>query len=324
MGASSTGGTAGAGAAATGGVGGQAGSTDAGGVGGSDAGTDASTCLPSQGKAVAQPITLFVTVDRSGSMVSDNSRANVETGINQFTSSVDGAGVEMALNFTPLLSGQPSCDGSGYTTPVVSVGVLPANAGAIAGALASSSLTGQSELAGALIGGTKLTTDYATANPARQVSLVVFTDFKNPDACSPGPGQMSGVANLAWTGSFSASTWVITMPQTDVAPLASVAAAGGTDAPLAASTVLEVKDALRRAAVPCRFQLPSLPPGGALKVSQTFLTGTKALSQVLGPQACASGSEWFGQNGSIVLCPKTCFDVGLTTGSAIEFTVTCA
>jgi hypothetical protein len=325
----STGGTAGAGGAggATGGAGGTSGSGGSTGGAGGAGGSGGAVCTPGSVTLQPQPSALYVMLDRTFSMQQYNNWPDAEQGIQQYVNGSNADGY-IALQYFPLVSGAGSCTGTGYDTPEVAMGPLPASASAIVQSMNATNfagLSGTSQLMGALSGGLSHALAHASQNPDRQVKLVVLTDWAGQDSCTTSLSALASVAEAAAEADPPVRTHVVELSALSASGLSQVAQAGGTGAAVHANDESDVLDGLRRARVPCRFSLPATgTPGASATLNAAAPT---PLAQVAGPQACPGNGSSFFLSGTVptalVLCPNACNSISLSANPTVDLPITC-
>ncbi len=241
-----------------------------------------------------------------------------------------------------------SCDGtqcvlSDYTTPTVPIASLPANAGALTGAInalpdpPADALTPTSA---AVTGGLAIAKQYATSHPGHAVVLVLATDGL-PTRCAP--LDIPSIANLAAAGKSgtpSIKTFVIGVFSGDEAATAkpnldSLAAAGGTNAAFIVNTSSNVTqdfqaalDKIRGNALPCEYAVPK-PTSGTPDYDKVNVELTSGGNKTLignkkSSQTCDGSGGWYydvdpatgATPTKIVLCPSTCDAVKQSAGAA--------
>jgi hypothetical protein len=154
------------------------------------------------------PSSLYLMLDRSGSMVSDNilgtiagwfggggsntNKWDIAVGaITQFVQDPGSQTLDAALHYFP---GGGQCDGAGYDQPTVNMGTLGAIAGNIVSSLGGQNPNGNTPTAGALRGQLAYCAAFNRANPDKQCVAVLITDGQ-PSDCDPRDGN--GLGNLA-------------------------------------------------------------------------------------------------------------------------------
>lgn len=174
---------------------------------------------------VPKPVNLFVMLDRSQSMASSLWTPAVAA-LKEFIRDDMSKDMDMAIQYFPNSNG--ACSGSGYSTPAVAMGTLPAHASAL-----ESSLNGQSPsgfgtpVEGALRGVTEFCKSFQASHANESCIGVVVTDGKPEfDGCEHDDAKLAKIAGDAWTGS-KVRTFAVGLSGADFGLLDKIAQAGG-------------------------------------------------------------------------------------------------
>ena len=333
-----TGGASSGGAGGTTGSGGGSGGTSPGGTGGSSAaggsgggagvpsggaggggGSGGTSCTPSAGPASPRPISLIILLDRTASMVQNNKWTLATGAVNDLANDAKASGIQVALQYMDLTGGQ--CDGTGYSTPAVPFAPLPGNATALASSMAQTTPTGVTNLEGALNGIKSMALARLAQQPDVQLVTAFITDVtaaSGGGGCSTSLAVFTGILGSVWP---SATTYVIALQGAQLPVVSPLAAAGGSQAAIDASSgAPAIKAGLLRSVRPCRF---AVPPGNAsftLKLAAGDVPLTKAASA-----ASCDDKSWFSvatSPSTAALCPAVCAQLD-AVGSSIESVVSC-
>lgn len=228
-----------------------------------------------------------------------------------------------------------SCSAEQYGRLQVGVGPLPLATPALVRSIAATSPSGGTPMLQAVEGTLRAVRAYMAANPTRKVILVLATDGV-PSVCGGG-GSMAGVqtavANLlmgARTAMPSLATYAIGVFSPDEGPdgpmsVNRFATAGGTGMAFVltptndlAEKLLGALNAIRGAALPCEFTIPT-PPGvmldyGKVNVHFKGSTGEEDVPYVGSADKCdpTRGGWYYDADPAVtdprrvVTCPKTC------------------
>ncbi len=237
----------------------------------------------------------------------------------------------------------PYCQVSHYATPDVAMGALPGNAGPISTSLNNHyPLTGTPTLP-AEQGAVQFAQNWKAANPTHTVAVVLATDGE-PNDCDGSCGWNAScytnhVANAAaagYSGTPSIKTYVIGCGSS-TGNLDTVAAAGGTTKAFIASDANSTSDfiaamnAIRNAALPCQYTVPTPPVGqqidySTLTIQYTSGGGTvTSMTQVANAAAC-TGNGWYFTDASkttMALCPGICSTVQGDNGAQVNVVYSC-
>lgn len=182
-----------------------------------------------------KPTVLYIMFDKSMSMAGPPyGQANIwpaaVSAIKSFVNDTKSAGLGVGLQYFPLSgSNGGSCStGSGYSTPSVAVGKLPANASKISTSLDQHSANGTgTPIEGALRGVTEFCKSYQAAHPDEQCVSVLVTDGKpeNSSGCSESTTTLANIAKAAKTAGVT--TFAVGLQGADFAVLDEIAKKGG-------------------------------------------------------------------------------------------------
>jgi hypothetical protein len=292
-----SGGSSGSGGSAV--TGGSAGSTpiipvDAGGDADVTVDPDAA-CGIGSAEATLRPVSMFVTFDRSTSMVRAepdpvtllNRWETAALALTEFFSSPAADGLGVALRFFPddrpeVGCTQEECNVAACTEPLVpmdtlSAAVAPDDAHEAALILAVEEATpmlpmngemakGGTPISVALEGAAAWTASHQQDHPDQKTVILFVTDG-DPAGCDERPAFIQGIAQTA-LAEHDVSTYVVGLTDAlgegvNQDNLNELAAAGGTeqaffikDGPTAAEDLFDALDAVRGLALPCDFPLP--------------------------------------------------------------------
>jgi hypothetical protein len=174
---------------------------------------------------VPKPVNLFVMLDRSASMAFSLWSPAVSA-LKQFIHDDMSQGMDMAIQYFP--SGGGSCNGSGYSTPAVAMGTLPAHAAALVSSIDNQDPNGfGTPIEGALRGVTEYCKSFQVSHPNESCIGVVITDGKPEfDGCEHDDAKLAKIAGDAWTNS-KVRTFAVGLSGADFGLLDKIAQAGG-------------------------------------------------------------------------------------------------
>jgi hypothetical protein len=226
-----------------------------------------------------------------------------------------------------------SCTVQDYATPAVPIAPLPGVAAAVSASLAAHQPQGNTPTAAALEGAIEEARAHAAANPGHTVAAVLATDGI-PDECTPSDiPSIAGIAAAGVAGSPSVETFAIGVFTPDAvasgtSALNQIATSGGTStAFIINSTSQNVEQqfsaaltAIRGAALPCEYQLPTPSDGGIPdfnKLNVQYTSGAGAVTTVTYVHTksnCTGAGGWYydvdpaegGAPTTILVCPATC------------------
>lgn len=317
--------------------------------------------VPEEVTSIA-PVAINIMLDQSGSMGGILGIGALWPGavasINAFVNDPMSDGLSVALQYFPV-DGY-ACDGTGYKTPEVAMGVLPGNAAAITASLAAHGPGGGTPMEGALRGVTSFCETYVPADPNEKCVAVLITDGKPEVECSTDHDVIVDVATQAKTNGVT--TYAVGLQGSDFTLLDRIAMEGGAeDCDSAAATyacdvtagsnkLLEALNKIREEVVTtvthtetvmktvekpldCEFVLPP-----AENVVQGFdkdevnvqLTAPSIKDTTLGrvpsKKECTADA-WYYDDATkptrIITCPDTCTMIQTTTGAKIDILLGC-
>jgi hypothetical protein len=344
-----TGATGAAGGGGTGGFGGASGS------GGSDAsaGTggikiDASlpdgssnpdaSCGDITEEATKVPLAMYIMLDQSGSMSSGGKWTAAVDGIKQFVQDPGSAGIKVGLQMFPTLADDGQCNGAGYSTPAVPMGVLPGNATAIINALPSDSNGFDTPTEGALNGLINYCKVYSGLYPKEKVIALFITDGE-PNGCNEAPTSLASILQNGFTQAPSVLTFSMGMDGADFTLLSQLAVAGGTGVAFdlssgGAQALLGALQSIAGSVIGCDYTIPDSDAGKIdySKVVVRYTSGDAGtgveLQKVSDQSACGTSGGFYYDNPAtptkITLCPASCDQVQADSEAKVEVLLGCA
>ncbi|RYE91258.1 MAG: VWA domain-containing protein, partial [Myxococcales bacterium] len=305
-------------------------------------------CAGTSAAAVPVQLSMYVMLDKSGSMLDPVEGAGtrweaVKSALNQFFASPEAAGIEVALNFFPLQApGGPACGEAYYYTPAVAMSSLPgpggAQSAALSAAMAATTPSGGTPTQAALGAALHYASDWKTAFPKDKTIVVLATDGQPGDGCGATVENSSAAAATGFQGSPSVPTYVIGVGS-NLTALDAVAQAGGTGTAFLVNdgntgAFLQALQQIKLQAVACEFALPA-PATGTLdydKVNVQYTPGGTTTAQYFTNAADAAScgaqtSAWYYDSASaptkILLCPATCSLVQADPSAKVSIQLGC-
>ena len=241
-----------------------------------------------------------------------------------------------------------ACDPIHYSMAAVDIAELPGSIGALTTSLDAQTPGGLTPTVAALGGAAQYATQWAQANPARTVAIVLVTDG-NPEGCMNNDiFQVANVAGMALSGTPSVKTFVIGVFQfgdlIGVNNANLVAQAGGTGAATVVQPgadlgkqFLNALASIRNAALACEYEIPEPPPGESidyLKVNVEVERGgaTTTLPYVGNSMSCdpVLGGWYYDADidagetpTQILICGASCDDFTQNAGGVMNIRVGC-
>lgn len=300
--------------------------------------SSAGECAGTVKKAKLTPATLFLLVDRSGSLKDDGKWSKITSGIKDFLKAPASSGLNVGLNLFP----QPDamsfdlCDFHEYQTLDVPIGTLPMHASTLLEVIDNTVPQGQTPTHGALKGTLIEASAYKDAHPDTDVAVVLSTDGF-PNACIE--NSIEVIAELAATARAynKVRTYVVAVGEVDALALAPIAQAGGTeifDLTQDSDALSATLTRIHFAAVDCSIELPVAPAGEELSLDHVNVKYTNGagvattLGQVAGAAACGVAPGWYyvatGEATKIALCPSACTVVSNDRAASLDVVFGCA
>jgi len=268
---------------------------------------------------------VYILLDKSSSMLTDNKWEQATTAIGNFFRSPDAAGLGVALEFFPY--GPAPCLSSHYKVPTVDVGTLIAEVAptdaheqALIDALDNEDATGVgTPTFPALTGAYAWADEYSSQHAARTMVLLV-TDG-DPQGCGTETiDQYEALASGA-LNDHGVYTYVIGLEGATPTDLHKIAAAGGTAQAFVLGSgsltddLLDTLEQIKVSQIACEFTIPE-PREGTIDfnlVNVCFTNGQGAITtwgnvEELGH--CSASGGWYYDIPTaptkVVLCPTTC------------------
>jgi hypothetical protein len=311
---------------------------------------------------VLKPVSLYIMFDQSWSMkmggtnLWDPAVAAIKSFVNDENSKDIGVGIQ----FFPNSSG--SCNGTGYKTPAVAVGLLPGQASKIAQALDAHDPSGNigTPIEGALRGSTEFCEQYQQDHPEEQCVAVIVTDGKPEyDNCEKNQTALAGIAKAAHDAGVT--TFAVGLQGADFTLLDKIAQQGGAPdcepgsaayACDVSSGAMKLSDALsairdtlvkteiktvietrvEESKLPCEWAIPAQPEGQVFdrdKVNVRLTIGDQKTTFVrVGSEAACRADAWRFDDPSaptrILACPGACERIEAEPQAKLEVLLGCA
>jgi hypothetical protein len=314
--------------------------------------TQDSACATTVAEAQLMPLDIYFMLDRSGSMGSD---CNVgQTVASKWCRSINAiagyiqdpsaAGNRVAIQYFPISGGV--CNGDGYATPAVGLGVLPGHAPAIIASLNATNASGGTPTEGGLRGITKFTG--ANVAAGRIMIGILITDG-DPNGCNEDPAYLRGIRDAHFQ-STGIRIFTIGMTGATYSRLEQIASGGGivphnnfcgTTPPChhydvkagdPTAFVAALKE-IQQAAVSCQFAMP-VTDAGVIDIDQVIIEYTPSstgvpveISRVADATQCGAGDGWYYDDNAnpafINLCDATCTVVQADPTAKIQVLLGC-
>lgn len=337
----------------TGGSGGDA-TTSSGGTGGDISSSTSSTgagaggggfeaCASSSQDAARIPVSMFITVDKSGSMAEGGKWGHAKTAFQSFFKDPGAARLNVALRLFPRGEcSAPACSVAACSEPDVGLGALsdPAQVEALVDELASVTPSGKTPMSTALNGATKWAVARAAAVGTTEKVVVVLVGDGDPHGCNNDVDTIAASAKKAYDAA-GVLTFAIGLAGSNQATMNQIAAAGGTGhgyfigSDNTAAGLLSALHTIETESMSCAYAMPEAAPGDVLdptRVNVTLLssdaTTPEALGQVNDAASCGTAGGWYYDDpqkpASIQLCPGTCASVKKDADAKVQIVLGCA
>ncbi|WP_437283203.1 vWA domain-containing protein [Sorangium sp. So ce375] len=318
-------------------------------------------CIATASVSTVRPVTLFVALDRSGSMVmlgtvdvTSQRWTPAKNALKAFFQDPASAGLGIAFRFWPQdnpgpCSDLPTCQPSGCNLPIVPFDGsmarrLTADPApfdqqelALTSVIDATPANGNTPMYIALDGATKWAIDYKIAHPEEEVGVVFITDGI-PDATSSctktAPNDIANRARNAFQN-YGVRVHAVGFGDSNSQIINLIADRGGGQAYNLVTTGTALQTGLRDAlssirgdALPCDVTVPVAGAADPSQVSVVHVNSAGAqttLTHVTGAGACGDG-WYFADPGNtrVKLCPQTCDTVRENPGGKVQAVVPCA
>lgn len=328
------------------------------GSGGNGSGGSAA-CATATAEAKLIPLSIFVAVDQSGSMISDNKWDNVKSAFTTFFQDPNAAGIGVALRFwpdpsdfanpNPIIACNDDVDFAcgpsvvaACETPEVDVGLLsdPTQVQKLIDSFNGHEPNGSTPTSAALDGATKWAAKYVFAHNHTEQAIVLLVTDGEPTTCNTDPVAINNIATKALNGA-GVLTFAVGLQGSNQATMDGIASAGGTGqafmigAGNAAQQLLAALTQIQANAVACSFAMPLPPnPNDMIDLEQVDVNYTPSkggvktkFPQVASAASCTAAGGWYYDNPSkpttINLCPASCTKVQIDNGAKVDIFLGC-
>lgn len=333
-------GTDGAGAG-NGGLGGNFNPTGGDGTGGGD-----NSCADLVLEPQTVPVSMFITVDKSGSMGSNNKWNNTRQAFNAFFQDPAADGLNVALRFWPDGNcTQNNCvaPGNGCDQPQVAMGSLadPNHEQALTQLFNSKSPGGITPTEAALSGAVEFARNHQMGGEAGEQLVVILVTDGEPTACNQNINVIKGYAEDGFNND-GILTFAVGLAGSNENQMNQIAQSGGTNQGYfignnnTQQALLQALKDIQEVAVSCTFAMPeSDDPDRPIDPNQVNIIyqsdandpGSK-VPQVAGESACTAQGGWYYDDPNdpavIYLCDATCDAANASETSKISIEVGCA
>jgi hypothetical protein len=335
------------GAGASGSSAGGAGAMGQGGLGfgsGSGGNIEEQGCAETVAEPTVIPVSMFIAVDKSGSMGGDK-WDDTKAAFTSFFVDPAADGLKVALRFWPQgACDEDSCNVAACAQPQIALGSLAdvAHESALVSLFNQTDPDGATPMSAALAGATQWAQNQQQSGEgaAEKVVVILVTDG-SPNGCDENINTIAAIAGQAYQ-SADVLTFAVGLQGSNENDIDAIALAGGTQAGFfigsgnAQAELLAALKSIQETAVACTFAMPqSDDPTKAVdpkKVNVTYTaTGGSApvtLAQVNDAAACTATGGWYYDDPNdpaiITLCASTCDAVHADDGASLSIVLGCA
>jgi len=292
------------------------------------------------------PVSMFITVDKSGSMGTNNKWNNTRQAFNAFFTDMEADGLNVALRFWPDDGcTQSNCQppGNGCEQPQVNMGSLadPTHEQALIQLFNNKNPGGNTPTEAALSGAIEFATGYQMGGEAGEQVVVILVTDGEPTACNQNINVIKGYAQDGFDNN-GILTFAVGLAGSNENQMNQIAQSGGTNQGYfignnnTEQALLQALKDIQDVAVACTFAMPEsddpnrpIDPNRVNVIYQADDSdpGTK-VPQVSGASDCTSEGGWYYDDPTdpavIYLCDATCDAANSSETSKISIEVGCA
>ncbi len=320
------------------------------GVGGFDPGDSAGAggvqaCAGVENEATKIPVSMFIAVDKSGSMDDDGKWDDAKSAFLKFFADPAADSLNVALRFWPDAGcDSNSCNVDACATPQVELGPLadPAHEAALTQLFNDKDPGGPTPMDAALAGAAQWAVMHqTTVGSAEKVVVVLVTDGE-PNGCDEGINAISKHASDAFADK-EILTFAVGLDGSNEAQMDTIAKAGMSEKGFyigngnAEAELLLALKKIQASIVACTYTMPVSPePDQVIDPTQVNLSytpgdggATADFKQVASEGACGGAEDaWYYDDptepSSIHLCPAACTKVQGDEAAKIKLVLGCA
>jgi len=312
----------------------------------SGAGGGFEQCQGIENEATKIPVSMFIQVDKSGSMNDNGKWSNTKAAFKAFFNDPEAQqGLNVALRFWPDAGCDPfTCNMDQCAKPQVELGPLsdPNQVQALVSLFNSKSPNGPTPMSAALAGATKWAVNQQTMGEGKEKVVVVLVTDGEPNGCDNNINNIAAIAESAYQKK-EILTFAVGLQGSQEFQMNTIAKGGHTDKGFfigngnAQADLLAALKKIQNSVVACTYAMPESPdPNQTIDASQVNVNydagdGSKAetIYQVDDASKCgATDTTWYyddPQNPSaILLCPGTCDKIQANEKAKIKVVLGCA
>jgi hypothetical protein len=285
-------------------------------------------CQGLENEATKIPVSMFLQIDKSGSMQDNNKWGNAKAAFTQFFNDPAAQqGLNVAMRFWPDNGCEPfSCSTDVCSQPQVQLGPLsdPNHVQQLVNVFNSKGPNGLTPMSAALAGATKWAMDQQSMGEGKEKVVVVFLTDGEPTACDQNINNIANIAENAFQKK-EILTFAVGLQGSNMAQMDMIAKGGHTDKAYfigngnAQADLLAALKKIQDSVVACTYAMPESPdPNQTIDPNQVNITYTpgaggdgQTLIQVSDESKCGpTDGTWHYDDPTnpqaIILCPGTC------------------
>ncbi len=311
-------------------------------IGGSGSGGSGfEPCAKTVTKAEPVPVSMFIAIDKSGSMRDDDKWKNASAAFAAFFQDPAAASDLVALRLWPDGGcDDVACDASKCAVPQIALGPLsdPAQQKKLIDRLNATQPNGGTPMSAALDGACQWAEKHQADVGTSEKVVVLFVTDGEPNGCVQ---DIASIAAFAAAGQKAGIlTFAVGLQGSNEAQLDAIAQAGGTAKAFfvgngnAVADLIAALQQIQSASLPCTFKLPLESGGKAIDPKQveldylaTSASSPVAIPKVAGPSDCG-GPGWYYDDeqkpSAILLCPASCTAAQASKEGKVELVLGCS
>ncbi len=313
--------------------------------GGTGQGGGFQQCQGIENAATKIPVSMFIQIDKSGSMADNNKWGNAKNAFTTFFKDPAAQdGLNVALRFWPDGGCDPnSCSTQACSQPQVPVGPLSdaSHVQQLVNLFNSKSPGGLTPMSAALAGAELWAVNQQTMAEKKEKVVVILMTDGEPTACDQNINNIAGIADKAFQQK-GILTFAVGLQGSKETDMNTIAKGGHTTKAFligngnAEADLLAALKKIQDSVVACTYAMPESPDATqSIDPNQVNITytpgagGSVDFTQVGGEGSCGSDeTAWFYDDpnhpAAIILCPKTCDKVQADQKAKIKVVLGCA
>ena len=302
-------------------------------------------CQGIENEATKIPVSMFLQIDKSGSMQDNNKWGNAKAAFKQFFNDPAAQqGLNVAMRFWPDDGCDQGCNVNACSQPQVALGPLadPTHVQQLSNVFDSKFPNGLTPMSAALAGATTWAMNQQTMGEGKEKVVVVLLTDGEPTACDVNINNIANIAENAFQQK-EILTFAVGLQGSNVGQMDMIAKAGHTDQAYfigngnAQADLLAALKKIQDSVVACTYAMPESPdPNQSIDPNQVNITYSpgsggdgEKLIQVSDESKCGqTDGTWFYDDPlnpqAIVLCPGTCDKLQQDEKAKVKVVLGCA